>query len=302
MDTTSTALDVERSCWFVGVLRHTGEAPVLDVWQHALGRLLIPPGRCHILAMNRLQLVVLGPARFARHGSTIGATTSANGACRDVACSPRAPSLRPVRQLLIPLLVLAACAGTDESSSATSPTSAPQPAPVPETSAPAGSGSPETDATEPSLTTSSTTSPTTVDPNAVFPAGFDLVAARVTEPDGTVCELCLWLAESGSQRSRGLMGVTDLGPGDGMAFRYSEPHATNFYMQDTLLPLSIAFYGPDGSFMDSFDMEPCVTRACQRYPTPPDFLIAIETYQGELASIGMITGSTLELLDLPCGA
>jgi uncharacterized membrane protein (UPF0127 family) len=207
-----------------------------------------------------------------------------------------------MRRLLIALLMLAACTGTDESSSATPPTSAPRSALVPATSAPAGSGSSEIEATEPTLTTSSTTAPTTIDPNAVLPTGFELVVARLTEPDGNVCELCLWLAESSSQRSRGLMGVTDLGPADGMAFRYSEPHATNFYMQDTLLPLSIAFYGAEGSFMESFDMEPCVTRACQRYPTPPDFLIAIETYQGELASIGMTAGSTLELLDLPCGA
>jgi hypothetical protein len=210
-----------------------------------------------------------------------------------------------VRQLLIPLLMLAACAGTGESSSVTSPISTARSASVSETSGPAGSGSSETDATQPSQTTSSTAAstagPTTIDPNAVFPDGFELVAARVTEPDGNVCELCLWSATSGSQRSRGLMGVTDLGPADGMAFRYSEPHATNFHMRDTLLPLSIAFYGPDGSFMDSFDMEPCVTSACQRYPTPPDFLIAIETYQGELASIGMVAGSTLELLDLRCG-
>jgi len=96
------------------------------------------------------------------------------------------------------------------------------------------------------------------------------------------------------------MSVTDLGPADGMAFRYPRPTTTRFWMRNTLLPLSIAFYGPDRMFLDSFDMEPCVTSECARYPTPTDFLVAVETYRGELAEIGMVAGSSLELLDLPC--
>jgi uncharacterized membrane protein (UPF0127 family) len=71
-------------------------------------------------------------------------------------------------------------------------------------------------------------------------------------------------------------------------------------MKDTLLPLSIAFFGPTGGFIDSFDMEPCVTDECIWYPTPPDLLIAVETNQGGLPQIGMLPGSTLELLDAPC--
>jgi uncharacterized membrane protein (UPF0127 family) len=141
---------------------------------------------------------------------------------------------------------------------------------------------------------------TTLDADAVVPTGFDRVAARATAADGTVCDLCLWLAESAEQRRRGLMSVTDLGPADGMAFRYPRPLATRFWMKDTLLPLSIAFFGPTGALIDSFDMEPCVTDECVRYPTPPDFVIAVETYQGGLPQIGVLPGSTLELLDLPC--
>jgi len=142
---------------------------------------------------------------------------------------------------------------------------------------------------------------TTIDTTDVLPSGFDLVSARVTEPDGTVCDLCLWLAETGVQRSRGLMSVTDLGPADGMAFVYPQPHVTRFWMKDTVLPLSIAFYDPAGKFMESFDMEPCLTDSCPTYPTPIGFLIAVEAYQGALAPVGMVEGSTLEVLDRPCG-
>jgi uncharacterized membrane protein (UPF0127 family) len=96
------------------------------------------------------------------------------------------------------------------------------------------------------------------------------------------------------------MSVSDLGGADGMAFRYERPHTTRFWMKDTPLSLSIAFFDPDGAFMDSFDMEPCLTDSCRRYPTPRDFVIAVETHQGALASIGMVPGSTLELLDFAC--
>lgn len=174
------------------------------------------------------------------------------------------------------------------------------------TAAPVLPGSPD----GPSATTGTapaepmTTDPAApADPGAVAPAGFELTTARVTAADGTVCELCLWLADSVELRNRGLMGVIDLAPADGMAFVYPQPHATRFWMKDTLLPLSIAFYAPDGEYMDAFDMQPCVaidSDECQRYPTPTGFLIAVETAQGELATIGMLEGSTLDLLDLPC--
>lgn len=135
----------------------------------------------------------------------------------------------------------------------------------------------------------------------VIPVGFDSVAATATAPDGSTCELCLWLADTPDQRSRGLMGVNALGPADGMAFRYPAPHATYFWMKNTLLALSIAFYGADGAFLDAFDMEPCVTPSCPRYPTPADFVVAVETTSGGLAALALVPGSRLELSDLPCG-
>lgn len=136
--------------------------------------------------------------------------------------------------------------------------------------------------------------------DAVRPKGFELVAAVVTTPDGERCELCLWLADDAEQRSRGLMFVTDLGDGDGMAFRYPAPHTGRFWMKDTILPLSIAFYAPDGTFLDAFDMEPCTTPTCERYRTPIDFLVAVEVAQGDLDELGMAPGSSLELLDVEC--
>jgi uncharacterized membrane protein (UPF0127 family) len=142
--------------------------------------------------------------------------------------------------------------------------------------------------------------PERADTVGVLPEGFELTAATLTKPDGTGCDLCLWLAATSSQRTRGLMFVTDLGAADGMAFRYSQPRTTRFWMKNTVLPLSIAFYRADGLFMDSFDMDPCATGDCAKYSTPIGFTVAVETAQGELGPLGLVAGSTLTLLDVPC--
>lgn len=134
----------------------------------------------------------------------------------------------------------------------------------------------------------------------VTPVGFDMMAARVVAADGTTCDVCLWRADDGDERGRGLMGVTDLGVGDGMAFVYTAPTTTAFTMQNTLIPLSIAFFGADGVFLDAFDMEPCRAEPCPTHPTPADVSVAIEVEQGGLDELLIGTGSRLEPSDGDC--
>ena len=141
---------------------------------------------------------------------------------------------------------------------------------------------------------------TTTSAPGVRPEGFGTMAARSTAADGTVCELCLWIADNEEQRPRGLMGVTDLAGRDGMAFVYSEPHTTSFTMRNTIMPLSIAFFGPDGSQLGNFDMEPCTEEPCPLYPTPEGFTVAVEVPQGAIEELSMGPGSHLELLGTDC--
>jgi uncharacterized membrane protein (UPF0127 family) len=96
------------------------------------------------------------------------------------------------------------------------------------------------------------------------------------------------------------MFVTDLGGADGMVFRYPGPTTGAFWMRNTVMPLSIAFFAADGSYLDAFDMEPCVADPCATYPTPADFVDSIEVPQGALAGLGIEPGSTLVVHDLPC--
>lgn len=171
----------------------------------------------------------------------------------------------------------------------------------------AGPGAATTEAVVSSTNTPDDSPPASSAPNSsppadvVTPDGFERVGATVTAPDGTVCELCLWLADTGDRRRRGLMFVTDLGAADGMAFAYPTLHSGTFWMKNTVLPLSIAFFGAEGTYLSAFDMEPCTEDPCELYRTPADFSVAIETPRGGLAELGIGPGSVLDLTDLPCG-
>jgi len=132
------------------------------------------------------------------------------------------------------------------------------------------------------------------------PEGFTTIQARITEADGEVCEVCLWLADDSNERGRGLMGVTDLGEAAGMAFRFDEATEGSFYMFQTPTPLSIAWFGPDGDHVGSADMEPCLDTEAGECPlsspgAPYD--VAIEVFQGGLESLGLVAGSSVELIE-----
>jgi uncharacterized protein len=201
-------------------------------------------------------------------------------------------------------LLLVAC-GDDDAATATQPATTQPGTTQPPTAAPAqASTSAPTTAPAPTTVMSAAatvtvTTPITV-PSAVVPQGFEQVAATVTAGDGTVCELCLWLAATGDQRALGLMYITELGGPDGMVFRYDSPTTAAFWMKNTIMPLSIAFYDQDGAYLDAFDMAPCTADPCPSYPPPANFVDAIEVPQGMLDELGMTPGSVLAVSDLPC--
>jgi uncharacterized protein len=124
---------------------------------------------------------------------------------------------------------------------------------------------------------------------------------RITDADGNVCEVCMWLADDASERSTGLMGVYDLGQSIGMAFAWDAPTSGNFFMFNTPTPLSIAWFAPDGSYVSEADMAPCITddsSTCERYGADGEYMLAIEMFQGELGKVGIGPGSRAEVVKL----
>lgn len=145
--------------------------------------------------------------------------------------------------------------------------------------------------------------------------GFGEVAAVITAADGTECEVCLLAATTSSQRSRGLMEVTDddLGGYDGMVFVFEEDVSSGFWMRNTRLPLSIAYFDASGALVSQADMEPCPDEepTCPNYPAEGAFRYAVEVPQGQLPDIGVVGEDgaipaggdvTLELTGTPCPA
>lgn len=121
--------------------------------------------------------------------------------------------------------------------------------------------------------------------------GFGEVSATVTAADGTETRLCLLAALTAAQRAAGLMFVTDatLGGHDGMVFVFDEDVSSGFWMRNTRLPLSIAYFDADGVLVSVADMDPCPDSAptCPSYAAGGPFRYAVEVPQGNLARVGV---------------
>ena len=139
-----------------------------------------------------------------------------------------------------------------------------------------------------------------------FPRRVLLVSSEDAAASGSLpLKRCVWVASTAEQRRQGLMNLNSMGNADGMVFVHDRPTSGAFWMKDTLLPLSIAFFGGDGTFIDAVDMSPCTSgndSDCLRYPTPANYLLALEVRQGELQRFGVDKESTVALKDRSCSA
>ena len=141
------------------------------------------------------------------------------------------------------------------------------------------------------------------------PAGFDRQVMRVSTVDSAggieSIDRCVWVADTSDERRRGLMGVTTLGAADGMLFVQEQPTSGAFWMKDTLIDLSIAFFDQDGEFLDAMNMSPCLAtngNDCPRYQTPSSYVFALEVAQGDLAELGIHSTSIISLVDQTCSS
>lgn len=128
--------------------------------------------------------------------------------------------------------------------------------------------------------------------------GFSEIAVRVERPEElpSTTEQCALLAATERQRARGLMEVTDLGGYVGMLFRFPVDSQGGFYMRNTPMPLSIAFFAGDGQFISAVDMAPCEDRPdCPIFSAEAPYRYALEVPQGNLEEIGVAPGSRLVL-------
>jgi uncharacterized membrane protein (UPF0127 family) len=103
------------------------------------------------------------------------------------------------------------------------------------------------------------------------------------------------IAETEAARQRGLMDRTGLARDAGMAFLFDSPVQVGFYMKDTLIPLSIAFWDQNLRIVTILDMTPCRADPCPVYFAQRPYVGAAEASQGFFAEHGIEVGDRVEL-------
>ena len=66
----------------------------------------------------------------------------------------------------------------------------------------------------------------------------------------------------------------------GMVFVYPSDHTGGYWMKNTLIPLSIAFYDASGRIVRILDMKPCRADPCRVYDPGVAYRGALEVNQG----------------------
>jgi uncharacterized membrane protein (UPF0127 family) len=107
------------------------------------------------------------------------------------------------------------------------------------------------------------------------------------------------IAESPSAWQRGLMFRRRLDARSGMIFVFPSAVRSVFWMKNTLIPLSVAFYGSKGRIMRILDMAPCRRDPCPTYDPGVAFRGALEVNRGAFRRWGVRSGDTITLRRRP---
>jgi uncharacterized membrane protein (UPF0127 family) len=123
-------------------------------------------------------------------------------------------------------------------------------------------------------------------------AGYGEVAFRVVNGP----KLCALLAQTAAQQARGLMKRTDLAGHAGMLFVFASDTTETFYMRNTPIPLSIAWFDAAGRWISQTDMTPCADKPnCPTYAAARAYRYALEVPQGGLSGLGVGPGSSISV-------
>lgn len=117
---------------------------------------------------------------------------------------------------------------------------------------------------------------------------------RFTRAGTAELSLHVQIAETDQAREVGLMNVTRMADTVGMAFVFPQTTSISFWMKDTLIPLDIAFWDPQGRIVSVFTMTPCTADPCKLY-SPNVYLDAVEMNAGLLSAHGVAVGDTVTL-------
>ncbi len=109
----------------------------------------------------------------------------------------------------------------------------------------------------------------------------------ILNADGQEVNIHVEIADTESSREVGLMHRTTMDPDAGMIFDFGGETSGGFWMQNTLLPLSIAFITADGTILNIEDMQPPDTNITAAAGT---YSYALETNQGWFRARNILPG------------
>ena len=119
------------------------------------------------------------------------------------------------------------------------------------------------------------------------PGGLPVPNGIVKTATGDTILIQLQVADTEQLRETGLMDRKSMDPDTGMVFVWPASVLESFWMENTFIPLSVAFIGPDGTIQEIQDMEP-LTATLHRPLSPYQY--AIEANQGFFAKNGIEAG------------
>lgn len=125
-----------------------------------------------------------------------------------------------------------------------------------------------------------------------FAKGSADLAARGVNPGRTIEVL---IADNDKRRGHGLMYKEQLPLDKGMAFLYPDDTGGGFWMKNTLIALSIAFFSADGKIVRILDMEPCEEDPCPVYDPGVTYRGALEVNKGRFDAWGIAEGDRIEV-------
>jgi hypothetical protein len=103
------------------------------------------------------------------------------------------------------------------------------------------------------------------------------------------------VADEPSEWQRGLMHRRSLARNAGMVFVFPRPIRGGFWMKNTLIPLSIAYYDARGRILRIMDMAPCRADPCPTYDPKVAYRGALEVNRGAFARWGVRRGDRIRI-------
>jgi uncharacterized membrane protein (UPF0127 family) len=114
----------------------------------------------------------------------------------------------------------------------------------------------------------------------------------ITNKKGEKVNMTVEIADTEASRTLGLMHRSQMDPDSGMLFSWTEDIEGGFWMHNTILPLSIAFIGADGTILNVEDMQPLDENTTH---AAGPFRYALEANQGFFRAHDITAGDKVTL-------